>query len=116
MAMAVAAARDWLAGQLGPLKREKFLVAPALGFYVLYSVGMAVFAVAPAVETGGWMRAALLGGFLGGIEHSGWEDGFVRGLLGGLAATAAVASGSSAVTTAAWLAVTTRSARPSSSG
>ena len=27
---------------------------------------------------------ALLGGFLGGIEHSGWEDGFVRGLLGGL--------------------------------
>ena len=27
---------------------------------------------------------ALLGGFLGGIEHRGWEDGFVRGLVGGL--------------------------------
>ena len=27
---------------------------------------------------------ALLGGFLGGIEHRGFEDGFVRGLLGGL--------------------------------
>ena len=27
---------------------------------------------------------AILGGFLGGIEHRGSEDGFVRGLLGGL--------------------------------
>jgi hypothetical protein len=27
---------------------------------------------------------ALLGGFIGGIEHRGWEDGFVRGVLGGL--------------------------------
>jgi hypothetical protein len=27
---------------------------------------------------------ALIGGFLGGIEHRGFEDGFVRGLLGGL--------------------------------
>jgi hypothetical protein len=26
----------------------------------------------------------IIGGFLGGIEHRGWEDGFVRGLLGGL--------------------------------
>ena len=27
---------------------------------------------------------AIIGGFLGGIEHRGWEDGFIRGLLGGL--------------------------------
>ena len=27
---------------------------------------------------------ALIGGFLGGIEHRGFEDGFIRGLLGGL--------------------------------
>ena len=26
----------------------------------------------------------MLGGFLGGIEHRGGEDGFVRGLVGGL--------------------------------
>jgi hypothetical protein len=26
----------------------------------------------------------LIGGFLGGIEHRGAEDGFVRGLIGGL--------------------------------
>jgi hypothetical protein len=26
----------------------------------------------------------LIGGYLGGIEHRGWEDGFIRGLLGGL--------------------------------
>ena len=27
---------------------------------------------------------AIIGGFLAGIEHRGWEDGFIRGLLGGL--------------------------------
>jgi hypothetical protein len=27
---------------------------------------------------------ALIGGFLGGIEHRGFEDGFARGLVGGL--------------------------------
>ncbi len=26
----------------------------------------------------------ILGGFVGGVEHRGFEDGFVRGLLGGL--------------------------------
>jgi uncharacterized membrane protein len=66
-------ARDWLAGQLGPLKRESFLIAPAIGFYALYSVGMAVFAVTPAVESGGWMRAALLGGFLGLVAFGTYD-------------------------------------------
>jgi uncharacterized membrane protein len=66
-------ARDWLAGQLGQLKRESFLVAPAIGFYALYSVGMAVFAVAPAVEDGGWMRAAMLGGFLGLVAFGTYD-------------------------------------------
>src|SRR5689334_53881 len=66
-------ARDWLAGQLGPLKRETFLAAPAIGFYVLYSIGMAVFAVAPAAESGGWVRAALLGGFLGLVAFGTYD-------------------------------------------
>src|SRR5690348_10949450 len=66
-------ARDWLVRQMGPLRREKFLVAPAVGFYVLYSIGMAVFAVAPAVEAGGWMRAALLGGFLGVVAFGTYD-------------------------------------------
>jgi hypothetical protein len=26
----------------------------------------------------------IIGGFLGGVEHRGFEDGFVRGLVGGL--------------------------------
>jgi len=26
----------------------------------------------------------IIGGFLGGIEHRGFEDGFIRGLVGGL--------------------------------
>jgi uncharacterized membrane protein len=66
-------ARDWLAGQLGPLKRESFLAAPAVAFYVLYSFGMSVFAVAPAVCEGGWTRALLLGGFLGLVAFGTYD-------------------------------------------
>jgi uncharacterized membrane protein len=66
-------ARDWLAGQLGPLRREKFLLAPAILFYVLYAVGLGVFAVAPAMEDGGWMKAAMLGGFLGLVAYGTYD-------------------------------------------
>lgn len=66
-------ARDWLAGQLGALKREKFLLAPGILFYVLYSVGVAVFAVAPAMEEGGWQKAAMLGAFLGLVAYGTYD-------------------------------------------
>jgi hypothetical protein len=62
----------------------------------LQLLGLVVVPVVFGVLTGfalGWSEVlylimvgpiALIGGFLGGIEHRGWEDGFVRGLLGGL--------------------------------
>ena len=66
-------ARDWLAGQLGPLRREKFLIVPAILFYVLYAVGLGVFAVVPAMETGDWIKAAMLGGFLGLVAYGTYD-------------------------------------------
>jgi len=57
-------ARDWIAQQLGALRREDIQWVPAVLFYVLFSVALSVFAVAPGLE-GGWIKAAVLGGFLG---------------------------------------------------
>ncbi len=64
--------------------------------FALQLLGLVVIPVIFGLLTGfalGWSEVvylimvgpiALLGGFLGGIEHRGWEDGFVRGLVGGL--------------------------------
>jgi uncharacterized membrane protein len=58
-------ARDWLTQQLGPLRRDPILWGPALAFYFLYPLAVAILVAAPAVDAGGWTRAALLGGVLG---------------------------------------------------
>jgi uncharacterized membrane protein len=53
--------------QLGNLVLERFLLAPAIAFYLLYPVGIAVFAVAPALQaaSGVWaLGYGLLFGFL----------------------------------------------------
>ena len=43
--------------QLGNLLLEKFLVAPAAAFYLLYPVGITAFAVAPALQAGSALTA-----------------------------------------------------------
>ena len=53
--------------QLGSLVLEKFLLAPAIAFYLVYPIGIAVFAVGPALQAGSAASAlghGLLFGFL----------------------------------------------------
>ena len=53
--------------QLGSLMLEKFLLAPAIAFYLIYPVGIAVFAVGPALQAasgGVALGHGLLLGFL----------------------------------------------------
>ena len=50
---------------LGALLREDFLLAPAGLFYLIYTIGIVVFAVSPALATGRWSAAGLRGLFLG---------------------------------------------------
>ena len=42
-----------------------FRVAPAITFYVLYILGMVIFAVGPALNSGKWQTALLWGALLG---------------------------------------------------
>jgi uncharacterized membrane protein len=50
---------------LGNLLREEFLLAPAVLFYIIYTIGIVVFAVSPALASGRWTDAGFRGLFLG---------------------------------------------------
>ena len=50
---------------LGPLLREDYGLAPAAAFYVLYTLGVVVFAVLPSLGSPGWGAALARGAFFG---------------------------------------------------
>lgn len=54
---------------IGPLMREQPLLLPAAVFYLLYPMGLVVFAIQPALERTGWARAAILGAFFGLLAY-----------------------------------------------
>jgi uncharacterized membrane protein len=66
-------ARDWLVQQMGELRRTDIQWVPALAFYILFSIGLSVFAVAPALPTGDWLKAVMLGGFLGLVAYGTYD-------------------------------------------
>jgi len=50
---------------IGHLMADKVNFAAAAGFYLLYCVGIVIFAVAPALKSGDWTDAALYGALFG---------------------------------------------------
>ena len=44
---------------MGDMTLADFRLAPAVAFYLIYAVGAVFFAIAPALDTGDWMTAAL---------------------------------------------------------
>jgi uncharacterized membrane protein len=58
---------------LGPLLLEKFAVAPAALFYLLYVAGIVVFAVAPGLESGRWSTSLKLGALLGLVAYATYD-------------------------------------------
>lgn len=59
-------ARDLYRTQMGDLMAPNVVISAAIGFYLLYIVGVVYFAVAPALASGAW-TTALLQGFLFGL-------------------------------------------------
>ena len=53
---------------LGPLRWT-----PALAFYVLYVIGIQIFAIRPALATGQWTTAALWGALFGFFCYMTWN-------------------------------------------
>ncbi|WP_296920732.1 DUF2177 family protein [Polaromonas sp.] len=61
--------RAWL----GPLMREQPLLLPAAAFYLLYPMGLVVFAIGPALERRSAARAAALGAFFGLLAYGTYD-------------------------------------------
>ena len=59
--------------QLKDLLLEKFNVAPAAGFYLLYVAGIVFFAVFPALATGRWTTALGRGAALGLVAYATYD-------------------------------------------
>ncbi len=58
---------------MGDLLADSFRVGPAVAFYILYAVGLTIFAVLPGLKEGGW-KTALIWGALFGLFAYGTYD------------------------------------------
>lgn len=67
--VAKAAYRSWI----GPLMRDEIHVTAAVLFYLVYVIGLVIFAVAPALKGGGWQTAALYGALFGVFAYGTYE-------------------------------------------
>jgi uncharacterized membrane protein len=58
---------------IGSLMLERFELLPAAVFYVLYIVGVLVFAVIPGLESGRWTTSLGLGAMLGLVAYATYD-------------------------------------------
>ena len=66
-------ANKFYKSQLGSLLLEKPNMVAAVIFYVIFVVGVVVFAVMPAVQAGDWKVAAGLGALLGLVTYATYD-------------------------------------------
>ncbi len=59
--------------EIGPLMLERFVPLPAVMFYVLYILGIVVFAIAPALSDGRWLGALWRGALFGLIAYATYD-------------------------------------------
>ena len=91
---------------LGDILLGKFSVMPGVAFYLLYPLGLVIFAISPALKSGNVLTALLLGALFGLFTYGTYDltnqatlrnwtttltlvDMAWGGLLGGIAATTA---------------------------
>lgn len=58
---------------LGDILLEKFALAPAALFYVLYIAGVVYFATSPAIASGRWTTALLNGALFGFFAYATYD-------------------------------------------
>lgn len=58
---------------MGDILLPKFSVMPAVAFYLLYPVGLVIFAVSPALKVGNVSTALLLGGLFGLFTYGTYD-------------------------------------------
>ena len=58
---------------IGPLMAAQPNLGAAVLFYGLFMVGLVVFAILPALERGGWRRAASLAALFGSLAYATYD-------------------------------------------
>ena len=58
---------------MGSIMLERFALAPAVAFYLIYVAGVVVFAVAPALQSGRWVTALGYGAMLGLMAYATYD-------------------------------------------
>lgn len=59
--------------EIGALLLDKPAFGPAAAFYLLYGVGVVVFAVSPALRDGSWTTALLYGALFGFLAYATYD-------------------------------------------
>jgi uncharacterized membrane protein len=66
-------AKDFYQTQIGPLLLAQPNLKAAAIFYPLYTAGIVLFCVAPALTSGSWLRALALGSLLGLLAYGTYD-------------------------------------------
>lgn len=66
-------ARNFYRQQLGAILGSKVNWGAAILFYLLFIVGILIFAVLPAVDKASWTRATLMGGLFGFFTYATYD-------------------------------------------
>jgi uncharacterized membrane protein len=66
-------AKGFYRSQLGTLMANPIKIWPAGAFYLIYPLGLVVFAIAPALQSGAWTDAAMRGALLGFVAYAAYD-------------------------------------------
>jgi uncharacterized membrane protein len=66
-------AKDYYRAGIGHLMLESPNLGAAAAFYLLYVVGIVIFAVTPAMTAGTWTKAALFGALFGFFAYATYD-------------------------------------------
>jgi uncharacterized membrane protein len=66
-------AKGLYAGALGPLIAEKPNLGAAAAFYLIYALGVVIFAEAPALRSGSWSAALIYGALFGFFVYASYD-------------------------------------------
>ncbi len=66
-------AREFYRNGLATLMAENINMGAAFGFYLIYSIGLFVFVVQPALASGEWQKAAMMGAMFGLVAYATYD-------------------------------------------
>jgi len=66
-------ARSFYVSQIGSLMKPDINWAAAIIFYLLFIIGLVVFAIMPGIAAGSWTKALMLGSFFGFISYATYD-------------------------------------------